>query len=85
LGRSPIETPVDDEIGVRGNTLADLQADSADCTKVVAVMNGHQLIPADRHTLDWSDVPEMRGILYDESCFWLQRKRLVGDANMGYY
>ena len=46
LGQSAIEIPVYGEIGVRENTLPDLQADSADCTIVVTAMNGHQLISA---------------------------------------
>ena len=54
LGQGLIEIPVDGEIGIRANTLADFHADPADRIIVATAMNGHQLVTADRRILDWS-------------------------------
>lgn len=54
LGQGLIEIPVDGEIGIRANELADFHADPADRIIVATAMNGHQLVTADRRILDWS-------------------------------
>ena len=53
LGQGLIEIPVDGEIGIRANALADFHADPADRIIVATAMNGHQLVTADRRILDW--------------------------------
>ena len=54
LGQSLIEIPVDGEIGIRANSLADFHADPADHNIVATAMNGHQLVTADHRILGWS-------------------------------
>ena len=54
LGQGLIEIPVDGEIGIRANNLADFHADPADRIIVATAMNGYQLVTADRRILDWS-------------------------------
>ena len=54
LGQGLIEIPVDGEIGIRANALADFHADPADRIIVATAMNGHQLVTADRRILGWS-------------------------------
>ena len=54
LGQGLIEIPVDGEIGIRANELADFHADPADRIIVATAMNGHQLVTADRRILEWS-------------------------------
>ena len=48
-----IEIPVDGEIGIRANTLADFHADPADRIIVATALEGHELITADERILDW--------------------------------
>ena len=49
-----IEIPVDGEIGIRANELADFHADPADRLIVAtALVGGHQLVTADRRILEW--------------------------------
>lgn len=54
LGQGVVEIPVDGEIGIRANELADFHPDPADRIIVATAMNGHQLVTADRRILDWS-------------------------------
>ena len=54
LGQGLIEIPVDGEIGIRANALANFHADLADRIIVATAMNGHQLVTADHRILDWS-------------------------------
>ena len=50
-----VEIPVDGEIGIRANTLADFHADPADRLIVAtALVGGHQLVTADRLILAWA-------------------------------
>lgn len=53
LGQGLIEIPVDGEIGIRANELADFHADPADRIIVATAMASHQLVTADRRILDW--------------------------------
>ena len=49
-----VEIPVDGEIGIRANELADFHADPADRIIVAtALVGGHQLVTADRRILEW--------------------------------
>ena len=49
-----VEIPVDGEIGIRANELADFHADPADRLIVAtALVGGHQLVTADRRILAW--------------------------------
>ena len=49
-----VEIPVDGEIGIRANELADFHADPADRLIVAtALVGGHQLVTADRRILEW--------------------------------
>lgn len=49
-----VEIPVDGEIGIRANTLADFHADPADRLIVATALAGdHQLVTADRRILEW--------------------------------
>ncbi len=54
LNQGLIEIPVDGEIGIRANALADFHADPADRSIVANAMSGHQLVTADRRILEWS-------------------------------
>ena len=49
-----IEIPVDGEIGIRANTLADIHADPADRIVVATALEGHRLVTSDERLLDWS-------------------------------
>ena len=50
-----VEIPVDGEIGIHANELADFHADPADRLIVAtALVGGHQLVTADRLILAWS-------------------------------
>ena len=53
LDQGLIEIPVDGEIGIRANGLADFHADPADRIIVATAMNGHELVTADRRILNW--------------------------------
>ena len=54
LGQGVVEIPVDGEIGIRANELADFHADPADRLIVAtALVGGHQLVTADRRILAW--------------------------------
>ncbi len=48
-----IEIPVDGEIGIRANELADFHADPADRLIVATALGGHQLVTANRQLLSW--------------------------------
>ena len=49
-----VEIPVDGEIGIHANQLADFHADPADRLIVAtALVGGHQLVTADRRILEW--------------------------------
>ncbi len=49
-----VEIPIDGEIGIRANELADFHADPADRLIVAtALAGGHQLVTADRRILAW--------------------------------
>ena len=53
LGQGLIEIPVDGDIGIRANTLADFHADPADRIIVATAMTGHRLVTADERILGW--------------------------------
>lgn len=53
LSQGLIEIPVDGEIGIRANTLADFHADPADRIIVATALEGHDLITADERILGW--------------------------------
>ena len=48
-----IEIPVDGDIGIRANALADFHADPADRIIVATAMGGHRLVTADERILAW--------------------------------
>ncbi len=48
-----VEIPVDGEIGIRANELADFHADPADRLIVATALGGHRLVTADRRLLGW--------------------------------
>ena len=48
-----IEIPVNGEIGIRANELADFHSDPADRLIVATALQGHQLVTADQRILDW--------------------------------
>ena len=54
LGQGLIEVPMDGDIGIRANTLADFHADPADRIIVATAMNGHRLVTADERILSWA-------------------------------
>ena len=54
LGQGLIEIPVDGDIGIRANALADFHADPADHIIVAIAMGGHRLVTADERILVWS-------------------------------
>ena len=54
LGQGLIEIPVDGDIGIRANTLADFHADPADRIIVATAMGGHRLVTADERILGWT-------------------------------
>ena len=49
-----IEIPVDGDIGIRANALADFHADPADRIIVATAMGGHRLVTADERILGWN-------------------------------
>ena len=53
LGQGLIEIPVDGDIGIRANALADFHADPADRIIVATAMTGHRLVTADERILTW--------------------------------
>ena len=53
LRQGLIEIPVDGNIGIRANTLADFHADPADRLIVATALEGHELITADERILAW--------------------------------
>ncbi len=48
-----VEIPVDGEIGIRANELADFHSDPADRLIVATALAGHRLVTADRRLLSW--------------------------------
>ena len=48
------EIPVDGEIGIRANGLANFHADPADRIIVATALRGHRLITADERILAWT-------------------------------
>ena len=48
-----IEIPIDGEIGIRANELADFHPDPADRLIVATALAGHRLVTADRRLLSW--------------------------------
>ena len=55
LRQGLIEIPVDGEIGIRANTLADFHDDPADRIIVATALQGHELVTADRRILAWPE------------------------------
>lgn len=53
LEQGVVEVPVDGEIGIRANGLADFHPDTADRVIIATALGGHQLVTADRRILDW--------------------------------
>ena len=53
LGQGLIEIPVDGDIGIRANALADFHADPADRIIVATALGGHRLVTADERILAW--------------------------------
>ena len=53
MGQGLIEIPVDGDIGIRANSLADFHADPADRIIVATALGGHQLVTADERILAW--------------------------------
>ena len=53
LNEGLIEIPVDGDIGIRANGLANFHADPADRIIVATALEGHQLVTADQRILDW--------------------------------
>ena len=49
-----VEIPVDGEIGIRANSLADFHADPADRLIVATALRGHRLLTSDARILSWS-------------------------------
>ena len=54
LEQGLIEIPVDGEIGIRANGLADFHADPADRIIVATALAGHRLLTSDARILSWS-------------------------------
>lgn len=48
-----VEVAVNGEIGIRAANLPDFVADPADRLIVATALEGHRLVTADRHILDW--------------------------------
>ena len=53
LGQGLIEIPVDGDIGIRANALADFHFDPADRIIVATALGGHRLVTADERILSW--------------------------------
>ncbi len=53
LGQGLIEIPVDGDIGIRANGLADFHSDPADRIIVATALGGHRLVTADERILAW--------------------------------
>lgn len=53
LDQGLIEIPVDGAIAARAGLLADMHGDPADRLIVATALQGHQLVTADRRTLNW--------------------------------
>ena len=54
LGQGIVEIPVDGEIGIRANGLANFHPDPADRIIVATALQGHTLVTGDRSILDWA-------------------------------
>ena len=54
IGQGLMEIPVDGDIGIRANALADFHADPADRIIVATAMSGHRLVTADERILTWT-------------------------------
>ena len=54
LEQGVIEIPVDGEIGIHANGLANFHADPADRIIVATALRGHRLMTADERILAWS-------------------------------
>ena len=54
LGEGLIEIPVDGDIGIRANALANFHADPADRIIVATAQRGHRLVTADERILAWT-------------------------------
>ena len=48
-----VEIPVDGEIATRAGFLRDLPGEPADRVIVATALEGHRLVTADQHILDW--------------------------------
>ena len=48
-----VEIPVDGDIAIRSNNLADFHAEPADRIIVATALGGHSLLTADRRILSW--------------------------------
>ena len=53
ISRGLREIPVDGGIAVRAGLLQDMRGDPADRLIVATALEGHQLLTADRHLLEW--------------------------------
>lgn len=53
LGQGLIEIPVDGDIGIRANAMANFHADPADRIIVATALRGHRLVTADERILSW--------------------------------
>jgi len=53
LDQGLVEVPVSGEIGIRAANLPDFVADPSDRLIVATALEGHRLVTADRHLLDW--------------------------------
>ena len=54
LEQGMVEIPVDGKIGLRATGLTDFHPDPADRLIVATALEGHRLVTADKHILDWS-------------------------------
>ena len=53
LGQGLIEIPVDGDIGILANALANFHSDPADRIIVATALGGHRLVTADERILTW--------------------------------
>ncbi len=54
MGQGLIEIPVDGDIGIRANALANFHSDPADRIIVATALGGHRLVTADERILAWT-------------------------------
>ena len=54
LEQGMVEIPVDGKTGLRAAGLTDFHPDPADRLIVATALEGHRLVTADKHILDWS-------------------------------